>query len=229
MRKFLFLFEALICLGCGGAGDGQLFGQGVTNTTGGTGGGISTSSSISSSISSSSSTTSSSQSSTSSSSGCMPKVTCQSIGAECGVIMNDGCGNSIDCGDNCVLPMTCGGGQDQFKCGCTSKTCAQQNKNCGIADDTCGNVLNCGTCNPIDYQTTCGDYGWYPGGTIYHTQIQNVCGGGCEKLAPLMSSGICNNPSYSIEWQCNANAIANTHTAPDTNCIEVGTSAWCCQ
>lgn len=86
----------------------------------------------------------------SSSSGCTPKITCQSVGAECGVIEDDGCGRIVNCGDNCTPPLFCGGGGSQFKCGCTGQSCLAQEKNCGVIDDGCGTPIDCGKCSDLD-------------------------------------------------------------------------------
>ncbi len=97
-------------------------------------------------FSTNSSTSSGSNSSSSgmdSGSSCIPKITCQSVSAECGIIKDDGCGNTIDCGDPCQSPLYCGGGKEQFKCGCTSKNCLTQGVTCGIIDDGCGIKLDC--------------------------------------------------------------------------------------
>ena len=54
----------------------------------------------------------------------------------------DGSGTCIGCVDNvdCTAPSTCGGGNPGTAnvCGCTKKTCAQQNATCGTVADGCG-------------------------------------------------------------------------------------------
>jgi hypothetical protein len=60
----------------------------------------------------------------------------------CGVIP-DQCGSTIDCGMNCAMSQSCGGGGVPHVCGCpTELSC--NNKNCGTTPDGCGSVLNCG-------------------------------------------------------------------------------------
>ncbi len=45
------------------------------------------------------------------------------------------------CG-KCLAPATCGGGQIPTQCGCTPQTCG--NRNCGMATNGCGGMLDCG-------------------------------------------------------------------------------------
>lgn len=72
--------------------------------------------------------------------------TCAEVGAECGAI-DDGCGNSLMCGD-CNAPAACGGAGKPNKCGvkCVPKTCKEQGFECGEASDGCGGTLECGIC-----------------------------------------------------------------------------------
>jgi len=91
---------------------------------------------------------------------CVP-TTCAAQGKNCGTI-SDGCGNTLNCGDACAAPQTCGGGGVANVCGCTPTTCAAQGKNCGQIPDGCGGTLDCGGCGA---PSSCGG-----GGTA------NVCG-----------------------------------------------------
>lgn len=229
MKRFAFL-GILVCLGCGGVDDADLFsthGGGTTSACGYT----STSASSSSGTGGNSSTSSSSSSG--GVGGCSPQVTCQSIGAECGTILDDGCGVSIDCGNNCSAPLVCGGGGQQFKCGCTPKTCFQLGKNCGSTDDGCGNPIDCGGCDPSNYQTTCGDFGWDTTGT-FRPGSNNVCGGGCEAITMPNINFDCagNFPQYPHEWHC---AQPKSNNAPPTGsaCVLIDAFAdnqwWCCE
>ncbi len=81
--------------------------------------------------------------------GCTPLAACPA--GACGPI-GDGCGGMLSCGVDgglCPPGQTCGGGGVPSQCGsggsmCKSQTCAQLGFNCGLADDGCGNVINCG-------------------------------------------------------------------------------------
>ena len=133
---------------------------------------------------------------------CVPK-TCASLGFQCGAA-GDGCGNMLSCG-TCTAPTFCGGGGFNM-CGgngpiaeggavCTPKTCAQQGFNCGPADDGCGHLLQCGTC-----------------------QLPQICGGGgapsvCGDNIPC--TGLCQN-----QVACNAGV-----TTTFTGTVVAGTQA----
>lgn len=159
---------------------------------------------------------------------CEPTVTCQSIGAECGIIHNNGCGELIDCGNNCIAPMICGGGNEQFKCGCTPKSCEVQGKNCGIIDDGCGHEIFCGgecsehhicidnvcTCIPRttcgeDYDHECGNVSDYCGGTI-----------SCEDCNPNAGEGPCGTEGYDI----NGNLLPLSANMCGGGCLAMTTS-----
>lgn len=88
--KKIALIGIMMCFSCGGGGGG--------------GGGGAESSHLSSSSSGNGGAN------TTSSKDCVPKITCESIGAECGTILDDGCGNPIDCGvcDSSNYQTTCG-------------------------------------------------------------------------------------------------------------------------
>lgn len=76
---------------------------------------------------------------------CVPS-TCETAGADCGVVA-DGCGQTLQCG-GCDTGEVCGGGGPNV-CGtnpCTPKTCGQLGAACGQLSDGCGSVLDCGTC-----------------------------------------------------------------------------------
>ncbi len=61
----------------------------------------------------------------------------------CGPSGDDRCGGILDCG-TCALPLTCGGGTQPRRCGCTPKTCAQLGAACGATDDTCARSFRAG-------------------------------------------------------------------------------------
>ena len=75
---------------------------------------------------------------------CVPR-TCQASGIVCGVL-DDGCGQRIDCDAGCASAGTDGGGE------CTPTTCRAEHKDCGRIPDGCGAELECGTCE----DSTCG-------------------------------------------------------------------------
>ncbi len=89
-------------------------------------------------------------------------MTCAQAGYTCGPAP-DGCCGTIDCG-TCPAGQQCGGfcGDAPGVCmpagggACCTQTCAEQGRECGMAGDGCGNVLDCGPC-PAGL--TCG----YPG------------------------------------------------------------------
>ena len=95
---------------------------------------------------------------------CVPS-TCQANGYTCGK-NGDGCGGILDCG-GCTAPDTCGGGGFS-KCGsvgassdsgssCVPTTCAMLGYDCGPASDSCGGLLQCGSCTAPQ---TCGGGGF---------------------------------------------------------------------
>jgi len=99
---------------------------------------------------------------------CVP-LTCAALEAECGVV-DDGCGDEIDCG-GCEAPATCGGGGEANRCGCTGESdealCAAAGATCGsiTVTDSCGverTVADCGGC---EAPATCGGAG-----------VENACG-----------------------------------------------------
>jgi hypothetical protein len=80
--------------------------------------------------------------------------TCTSLGYTCGK-NGDGCGGILDCG-TCTAPDRCGGGgfskcgistsRSDAGSGCTPTTCAALGYDCGPAADSCGGLLQCGSC-----------------------------------------------------------------------------------
>jgi hypothetical protein len=73
---------------------------------------------------------------------CTP-MTCPA-GANCGEI-NDGCGEIVVCGPDCVSPYTC---SPVNVCTCRQQTCAELGAECGKPIDQCGNELDCPACTP---------------------------------------------------------------------------------
>jgi hypothetical protein len=82
---------------------------------------------------------------------CTPVGESSACAGKCGVVPN-GCGGSYTCtagngGVNCSGAQYCGATTPN-QCGapvvtCTSKTCAQLGHTCGLASDSCGNIINC--------------------------------------------------------------------------------------
>jgi hypothetical protein len=77
--------------------------------------------------------------------------TCDQLSAErsvkvCGAVQ-DGCGVTIQCGDDsvCGANKTCGGGGGANQCGCTANPNPCADKECGSASDGCGATVQCGT------------------------------------------------------------------------------------
>jgi len=107
--------------------------------------------------------------------GCLPR-SCGSN--ECGVV-DDGCGETLDCG-GCAAPDTCGGGGEDNVCGCSPVTCDELGAECGVVPDGCGGMLSCGGCSDPE---KCGGAG-----------VSNRCGctpaTTCEEV-----SAECGNPS----------------------------------
>lgn len=82
---------------------------------------------------------------------------------QCGVIP-DNCGGTLDCGTNCPMGMTCGGGGILHQCGCTTEQYCN-GRNCGTMPNGCGGIVACGTNCPSGQ--LCGAGG-----------MANVCGTG---------------------------------------------------
>ena len=160
---------------------------------------------------------------------CVPTISCKSVGAECGVISDDGCGNEIVCEDNCQAPLTCGGGGDQFKCGCPAQTCLDLGLECGVVDDGCGNAIDCGGCNPRE---TCGGGDLVLNGDgetngATETGEENRCGGGCAVEDPDNFLAPCQAQGRGDSYFC---VVANV--IPFAGCTKMyagSTNEWCCQ
>jgi hypothetical protein len=113
---------------------------------------------------------------------CVPS-TCAELGANCGAVTERKCGGVIDCG-TCATGFCGGGGPNVCGTGtsnvdastdgssshCTAKTCADLGANCGPVSDTCGGLLQCGTCT--------GGMGCGVGGTPNVCALGSSDGGG---------------------------------------------------
>lgn len=113
---------------------------------------------------------------------CPALLTCDDVGAQCGLVSN-GCGGVLDCGGCDEAGESCGGGGTHNRCGaptCTRLTCDDVDpEHCGPVGDGCGGVLtDCGvTCQEPE---TCG------GGGVY-----DRCGEGGWTCQPLELSVVC--------------------------------------
>lgn len=172
----------------------------------------------------SSSTVSSSNSGTGGSE-CVPKITCQSVAAECGTIQDDGCGNKVECPNNCSGLLTCGGGGNQFKCGCTPKSCLDQDFECGEATDGCGKKLDCGGCDLSNPYLECGGKpAPNPDGTFPPSR-PNICEGGCAKVEDLdyicefqiPNAFVCSKSLFNPKQ---SDCVGNNHNGKN--------NTWCC-
>jgi len=112
-------------------------------------------------------------------SGPCQRLTCTPTGGKyCGKV-GDGCGGTMECGADCPMGLTCGGGGVRNLCGaprdpnCKPITCEQLGgRLCGRVGDGCGGALECGEC---------------PGGVACGGTIPNVCGSGSGP------SAVCDN------------------------------------
>jgi len=152
---------------------------------------------------------------------CQPK-TCQMLGYECGPA-DDGCGQLLDCGICDQIPgavcadadtlrtyttgqcvwgacdylyedTTCDNGCVANKCrGCTAKTCESLGVTCGLVDDGCGSMLDCGDC---------GANGTCEGGhcTCAYVDCRGVC---CAEDDVCVDDACCTPLTCAgLGWEC---------------------------
>lgn len=161
--------------------------------------------------------------------GCTPTVSCESIGAECGTINDDGCGNSVVCPNNCTGVNTCGGNGDQFKCGCTPADESNFPNGCGVVSDGCGNNLDLGGCGDYPH-VSCGGNGPPDNqGNPGTPGTPNICNGGCTRDIRTNSAIICSYEKFPPEpYVCSTDA----NEQPFANCVMLNDPAfpnvWCC-
>lgn len=110
---------------------------------------------------------------------------------------------------------------------CIPFSCEQLNKDCGLVNDGCGNLINCGfdPQNPDKCENEYERCGIGPALPNCSTDVgvSNVCDGGCV---------IANHPtlcaSNKIPWFC----AAPGYTPPKTGCVsfdyDYPTQGWCC-
>ncbi len=239
MNKYIFLVVPFV-LACSGSEPGP-FGTGDDDGSGGddtssTGDDSTVNSSSTNVTTGSSSTTSAGGSSSTSSSvstsssGCTPTVTCASIGAECGTISDDGCGNSVSCANNCTGVMTCGGGGDQFKCGCTPQNPDNFPDGCGIVDDGCGNDLDLGECEDAPHVVCGGDGPPDNQGNPGTPGVANVCNGGCTYDSRIDPAIVCDDYNLPpIPYVCSTDSQDDP---PFADCVFLPLDqfprTWCC-
>ena len=153
---------------------------------------------------------------------CVP-ADCKSAGKTCGTI-TDGCGGTLNCGKtdgtpDCGVSETCGGGGAN-KCGtstCVPKSCQQLGDDCGLVDDECSGVLNCGACAT---GSTCGGAG-----------VKNKCGCVADNVTACAGKNcgaVTNNCGQSVDCgtcaagtTCGATA-ANQCGCKKKSCAELG-------
>ncbi len=153
---------------------------------------------------------------------CTPTITSCPGSINCGFIAN-GCGGTVSgpgtggsCGD-CTAPQTCGGAGQPNVCGgyqaCIPTTCHAQGWNCGLADDGCGNIINCGGGGTI------GDAGYDagPDAGIGCTSPQ-VCGGGgiANVCGPITAcTGLCLDQQVTCDGGTNTTSLSGTIYGPN--------------
>jgi hypothetical protein len=138
----------------------------------------------------------------------------------CGPIP-DGCGGYSDCGGcpvtnnqqappgpfycigNQCVPQHMDGGGNGGAGGCTPESCLDQRKNCGLTDDGCGNILNCGTCTPPD---TCG----YSTTDVCGHCIPQCSGKTCGSDGCGGTCGDCNDNQTCVGSVCKTTCSAST-------------------
>ncbi len=211
-----------------GGGDSVSSGPGTSGSGGNEDGGGSSSESKTSVSSGEMSSSISSGSGGSGGSECIPKVTCQSVGAECGTIQDDGCGNKVECPNNCSGVLTCGGSGDQFKCGCTPKTCDQQGLECGEATDGCGLKLDCGGCDLNNFYLECGGKPAPNSDGTFPPSQPNMCEGGCTRY-PAQDANCAGMGKPTKAMLCSKE---NNTNPPEPGCNSQAEvflpSVWCC-
>ena len=139
--------------------------------------------------------------------GCTP-TTCAGRGKNCGT-MDDGCGNTLSCGE-CPGPTTCGGGGTPNVCGYAA-TCPANADYCGRStgaiDFACGSGCTCvkklngdsfcgtfsGACHPCQSDEQCVDEFAYQPGTAC-TTVANAADCACAAGSTRACIPPCPNP-----------------------------------
>jgi hypothetical protein len=168
---------------------------------------------------------------------CVPK-TCANQGKNCGPV-SDTCGGLLSCG-TCAAPATCGGGGVASVCGvptppggfCQPKTCAQLGKNCGPQSDTCGGLLQCGTCSGTQLCGGGGTPGVCGGNTCTPktcAQLGKDCGPVADGCGGLLQCGSCQSPQTcggsGIASKCGTNVACTGLCLQQQICPNNGTTS----
>lgn len=153
---------------------------------------------------------------------CSPD-SCDARGKDCGEI-DDGCGDTIDCG-TCTDGATCGGGGVANVCGkpgsCTPETdaqlCARHGLQCGPvngAPDNCGTQRTIASCGACVGELTCGGNG-----------VANVCGKPGQSCTPETNAQFCSRGGQ----QCGTVTGTDNCGTPRTveSCGDCGANAGC--
>lgn len=127
--------------------------------------------------------------------GCTVDVTSTCAG-RCGQVDDPHCGVTVDCGNPCASPFSCGGDGRPTYCGCTpnatSITCA--GGLCGLVTNNCGTQTDCG--DPCTGSDSCG------GGTQPNhcgcTPDPNACAGTCGRVSDGCRTITCGCPGGQI-------------------------------
>jgi hypothetical protein len=101
--------------------------------------------------------------------------------------------------------------------------CATIGAECGVVDDGCGNLLDCGKCDFDKYQTFCG--GQKLVGEHFSPPQNNICGGGCGIVA---NSDICARFVGKVTWACDTHIVPTNPIPPAKNCQMLDLYTWCC-
>jgi hypothetical protein len=168
---------------------------------------------------------------------CVPG-TCAGLGKNCGPV-SDTCGGLLQCG-TCPSGQTCGGAGVPSVCGvptppggfCQPKTCAQLGKNCGPASDTCGGLLNCGSCSGTQICGGGGTPGVCGGNTCTPktcAQLGKNCGPVADGCGGLLSCGDCQSPQScgggGIPSKCGTSALCTGLCLQQQICPNNGTTS----
>lgn len=122
----------------------------------------------------------------------------------------------------CDSVVSIGGGiSDNLECN-PQFTCETQNAECGTIDDGCGNLIECGSCDPYKGQGQCGTEKFDDNGEPSTFSV-NLCGGGCLALtkeeADFDCDGLYPGLHLSYYWWCTPyTGIANSISPKNLYC-----------
>ena len=144
---------------------------------------------------------------------CIPK-TCDDLNKACGSVYDDGCGNTLECG-NCGENQSCNDDGECIDDACIPDTCDNLGIECGSVSNNCEGTLDCGGCGA---NQSCNDNGQCIDNCIPQTceNLGMVCGSINDACGTLVTCGTCNaNQSCNNNGQCVENCV------PDT-CVSLG-------